>query len=314
MERMKATNYVAGLETQPLQGRNQSAQLPQAYPSLAAQHLWQLGRGLRLVCDVDHVAGIVNVTTDSFFDGGRYADSSAAVTHGLSLAAQGADMLDVGGESTRPGASPVPLDVELKRVVPVIAALAKSLPEVPISVDTYKAGCAIAALDAGAAIVNDVSACAFDPELLDVLVERKPGYVLMHTLGRPEVMQRDPHYDNVVEDILAFFEDTLSMLAKAGLPENRVVLDPGLGFGKLPEHNLAILRRLDRFLVLGRPLYIGISNKSLFGALFQLPVGERQLATAVASALCATKGARIHRVHDVASAKTALLLASRLSP
>ncbi|EHJ46496.1 dihydropteroate synthase [Solidesulfovibrio carbinoliphilus subsp. oakridgensis] len=275
--------------------------------------LWRLGRGLALDCATDRVAGIVNVTPDSFSDGGRHADTAAAVAHGRRLAADGADILDVGGESTRPGAAPVPLEAELARVVPVVAALAEALPGVVLSVDTYKAGCAAAAIEAGAAIINDVSACAFDPGLLDVVCHHKPGYVLMHSLGRPETMQRDPRYGDVVEDILAFFEEKLAMLSRAGLPEDRVVVDPGIGFGKRPEHNLEILRRLDRFLVLGRPVFLGLSNKSVFGACLNLPVGERGLATAVASALCSGRGARIHRLHDVAQGRVALGLAAALA-
>ncbi len=279
----------------------------------SSRNLWRLAGDRVLVCDDNLIAGIVNVTPDSFFDGGRHADTASAVAHGRSLAAAGADMLDIGGESTRPGAPPVPLEEELARVVPVVAALAEALPAIPLSVDTFKAGCAAAALDAGAAVVNDVSACAFDPGLLAVVAERRPGYVLMHSQGRPEVMQRDPRYADVVEDILAFFEEKLAMLVRAGLPEDRVALDPGIGFGKRPEHNVAILRRLDRFLTLGRPLYLGLSNKSLFGALLDLPVSERGPATAVATALCAARGARIHRVHDVAVARQALRLSALLA-
>jgi dihydropteroate synthase len=275
--------------------------------------VWRLGRGLTLNCRDARIAGIVNVTPDSFSDGGRYLDAAAAVAHGRDLVAAGADLLDVGGESTRPGAPPVPLDEETRRVVPVIAGLAAALPQVPLCVDTYKAGCAAAALEAGAVVVNDVSACAFDPGLLDVVAGHKPGYVLMHSLGRPQTMQDDPRYDDVVEDILAFFEEKLAMLVKAGLPEDHVVVDPGIGFGKRPEHNLAILRRLDRFAVLGRPVYLGLSNKALFGALLGLPVGSRDEATAVASALCAGRGARIHRVHDVARTAAALRLAAALA-
>ncbi len=278
-----------------------------------AGRLWRLASGVTLSCRTYLTAGIVNVTPDSFSDGGRHADTASAVAHGLALARDGADILDVGGESTRPGTAPVPLAEEIARAVPVVAGLAAALPHLPISVDTYKAGCAAAALDAGAAIVNDISAAAFDPELLDVLVARKPGYVLMHSLGRPETMQHDPRYADVVEDILAFFEANLARLVRAGLPEDRVVLDPGIGFGKRPEHNLAILRRLDRFLVLGRPLYLGLSNKAVFGALFGLPVNARGLATATATALAAAKGACIHRVHDVAAAKVALRLATEMA-
>ncbi len=275
--------------------------------------LWRLGRGLTLDCRTNRIAGIVNVTPDSFSDGGRHNEPAAAVAHGRALAAAGADMLDVGGESTRPGAAPVPLDEELRRVVPVIAGLAAALPGLPLAVDTYKAGCAAAALDAGAVAVNDVSACAFDLGLLDVVASYKPGYVLMHSLGRPQTMQDDPRYGDVVEDILAFFEEKLAMLVKAGLPEAHVVVDPGIGFGKRPEHNLAILRHLERFTALGRPVYLGVSNKSVFGAVLQLPVEARDEATAVVGALCAGKGARIHRVHDVTRTALALRLAAALA-
>ncbi|MFP5258262.1 MAG: dihydropteroate synthase [Acidobacteriota bacterium] len=275
--------------------------------------LWRLGDGRELDCAADRIAGIVNVTPDSFYDGGRHDTVAAAVAHGLRLAEEGADILDVGGESTRPGAAPVADADEIARVVPVVAGLAGALPDVPLSVDTYRAGCALAALAAGAVIVNDVSACSFDPGLLEVVAARRPGYVLMHSLGRPDVMQRSPRYGDVVEEILAFFEEKLAMLTRAGLPEDHVVLDPGIGFGKLLEHNLAILRRLDRFAVLCRPLYLGLSNKSFLGALLDLPVDRRGPATAVASALCAAKGARLHRVHDVASVKTALRLAASLA-
>jgi len=275
--------------------------------------LWRLARGRSLSCRTPLVAGIVNVTPDSFYDGGRHPDTASAVAHGRKLAAEGADMLDVGGESTRPGAATVSLAEEVGRVVPVISALVAAFPDIPVSVDTFKAGCADAALEAGAVIVNDISAWAFDPPLLDVLVARKPGYVLMHSQGRPETMQRAPQYGDVVEEILAFFEDRLDRLVRAGLPEDRVVLDPGIGFGKRLEHNLAILRRLDRFLTVGRPLYLGLSNKALFGDLFGLPTEKRGDSTQVATALAAAKGARIHRVHDVAGAKRALRLAVELA-
>lgn len=275
--------------------------------------LWRLSEGVTLTCRTPLVAGIVNVTPDSFFDGGRHPDTLSAVAHGRQLAGEGADILDVGGESTRPGAPEVSLEEETARVVPVIAALVAEHPNIPVSVDTYKAGCAVAALDAGARIVNDVSAWAFDPALLDVLVARKPGYVLMHSQGRPGTMQRAPQYDDVVEEILAFFEDRLGCLVRAGLPEEHVVLDPGIGFGKRLEHNLAILRRLDRFLSLGRPIYLGLSNKSVFGDLLGLPAAQRGEATLVATALTLGKGARIHRVHDVAGAKRALRLAMALA-
>ncbi|QAZ67881.1 dihydropteroate synthase [Solidesulfovibrio carbinolicus] len=275
--------------------------------------IWRLGGGRTLDCSRDRVVGIVNATPDSFYDGGRHGDVAAAVSHGLRLAGEGADMLDVGGESTRPGAAPVTDAEEIDRVVPVVAELARRLPDLPIAVDTYRAGCAAAALAAGACAVNDVSGLAFDPALLEVVAQRQPGYVLMHAKGRPDVMQRDPRYDDVVGEILAYFEQGLTRLIRAGLPEDHVVLDPGIGFGKLPEHNLEILRNLDRFTVFGRPVYLGLSNKSFFGAVLGLPVGERTLATAVASALSAGRGARLHRVHDVVAVKQALGLAAALA-
>jgi len=278
-----------------------------------ANTLWRLGRGLVLDCAANRIAGIINVTPDSFSDGGRHETAAAAVAHGLALAAEGADILDVGGESTRPGAAQVPLEEEIRRVVPVVSGILRELPGALVSVDTFKAGCAAAAIEAGAVIVNDISACAFDPELTDVLVAGKPGYVLMHCQGRPRSMQDDPRYDDVVEDILAFFEAHLSRLVRAGLPEDHVVLDPGIGFGKRLEHNLAILRGLDRFAVLRRPIYMGLSNKAFFGAFLGLPVENRGPATAVASALCAARGARIHRVHDVAGVAQALRLAAAMA-
>lgn len=279
-----------------------------------ASTVWRLGRGRGLDCGENRIAGIINVTPDSFSDGGRHADTAAAVAHGLRLAAEGADILDVGGESTRPGATPVSLEEELRRVVPVVTGLVRELPDAVVSVDTYKAACAAAACEAGAGIVNDISACALEPELTDVLVTYRPGYVLMHSQGCPRTMQNDPRYgDDVVADILAFFETQLSRLVRAGLPEAHIVLDPGIGFGKRPEHNLAILRGLDRFGALGRPVYIGLSNKSFFGACLDVPVGERGPVTAVASALCAARGARIHRVHDVSGVARALRLAAAMA-
>ena len=242
------------------------------------------------------IAGIVNVTPDSFYDGGKNYDPQQAVEHGRLLAAQGADILDVGGESTRPFADPVPLEDELARVVPVIKELGQ---EHVVSVDTVKSEVAKQAIEAGAAIVNDVSAFAQDPALLDVVADYKPGYVLMHSQGTPEEMQLAPTYDSVVEDILSFFEKSLEKLVNAGLPENRIVLDPGIGFGKTLEHNLEILRRIDRFMELGFPVYMGLSNKSLWGKLLGLDADQRQNATQAATAVLAARGVPIHRVHEV---------------
>ncbi|NDV27257.1 dihydropteroate synthase [Desulfovibrio sp. JC010] len=242
------------------------------------------------------IAGIVNVTPDSFYDGGKNYDLQQAVEHGRMLAAQGADILDVGGESTRPFADPVSLEDELARVVPVIKELSR---EHVVSVDTVKSGVARAAIEAGAAIVNDVSAFAQDPALLEVVADLKPGYVLMHSQGTPEEMQLAPSYDSVIEDILSFFEKSLEKLIKAGLPESHIVIDPGIGFGKTLGHNLEILRRIDRFMDLGFPVYMGLSNKSLWGKLLGLEPDERQNATQAATAVLAARGVPIHRVHEV---------------
>jgi dihydropteroate synthase len=253
------------------------------------------------------------------------------VAHARRLLDEGARILDIGGESTRPGAAPVPADEELRRVLPVIRELAAFPEPVPvvesefthgffaepprppaISVDTYKAAIAAAALEAGADIVNDVSACAFDPGLRDVLVQHKPGYVLMHSLGRPEGMQRDPRYRDVVSELLAYFETNLAGLVKAGLPEDRIVIDPGIGFGKLLEHNLAILGNIGRFRELGRPVFIGLSNKSLWGRLLDLPDGRRSNATQAATAVLAWLGVAVHRVHDVAATRETLTVVEAL--
>ncbi len=284
------------------------------------------------------VMGIVNVTPDSFSDGGHHATPDAAVAHGLELAAQGADILDIGGESTRPFAEPLPLSDELLRVLPVIQGIlaaffppyakppkvlegggrdASSIlpsPTPPVlSVDTYKSEVARQALEAGADIVNDVSACAFDPGLLDVVAQMKPGYVLMHSLGRPATMQVEPRYDDVVADVFAFFESRLAMLAKAGLPEDRVVLDPGIGFGKTLAHNVALIRNIGKFLTLGRPVLMGLSNKSFLGGLSGLGVADRALPTQVATALAFRHGASIHRVHRAADTRLTLKLATELA-
>lgn len=271
------------------------------------------------------VAGIVNVTPDSFFDGGRYLDPAAAVDRGRELAQAGAHILDVGGESTRPGAEPVSEADELARVIPVVRELARlplsgvdgqgpdNVGSPLVSVDTYKAKVAEEALAAGAGIVNDISACRYDPGLVDVLVQHKPGYVLMHSQGRPGTMQQGPRYADVVDEVLSFFEERLAVLTKAGLPEANIVLDPGIGFGKLLEHNLAILRGLKRFGALGRPLYVGLSHKSLWGQLLGLAPGMRQTATDVATGLLVARGVLVHRVHDVANARQAALVAVALS-
>lgn len=258
------------------------------------------------------VMGIVNVTPDSFSDGGLSFDPAQALQHALQQMDEGAAIVDVGGESTRPFSDPVTESEELHRVLPVIEAILRERPDAAVSVDTYKAGVALRALQAGALIINDVSACRFEPQLLDVLVQHKPGYVLMHSQGTPKTMQVEPRYDDVVADVLDFFEKSLARLVRAGLPEDRVVLDPGIGFGKNIEHNLQLIRKLENFSSLGRPVLMGLSNKSFLGALTGQEVGKRGPATQVATALSHTHGALIHRVHQVAQAVEALTLAEAL--
>lgn len=274
---------------------------------------WTLKGGTVLGPAPFFIAGIVNVTPDSFYDGGHHARPESGFEHGMELSRQGAHILDIGGESTRPYADKVSEDEEMQRVIPVIQTLvAHAVPSV-ISIDTYKASVAAAALDAGAGILNDVSAFAFDPELLDVIAQYKPGYVLMHSKGRPESMQDAPMYSDVIDEMLAFFEAKLETLDKAGLPSKNIVLDPGIGFGKTLDHNLTILREIKRFETFGLPLYLGLSNKSIWQGLLGLEVGERQNATQAATAIMAAKGVPIHRVHEVKNTRQTLTIVQEMA-
>ena len=256
--------------------------------------------------------GILNLTPDSFFDGGRHATGEAAADQARRLRDAGADILDLGAESSRPGARPLEPGEELERLVPVLRAVRDEMPDMPVSVDTVHAATAAAALDMGASIINDVSACAVDPELTDVLAHYRPGYVLMHSQGQPPDMQLAPRYEDVCLEVRRFFARELDRLVAAGLPEDRIVLDPGIGFGKTLAHNLALLAHAGDFLEFGRPLLVGLSMKSLFGNLLGLPVEERGSATQTASALLWERGAFWHRVHDVAGVKAALRLAAAI--
>ena len=258
------------------------------------------------------VMGIVNLTPDSFYDGGRHADAVSGLAHALRLRDDGADILDIGAESSRPGAAPLSAGEELRRLLPVLAGLKREAPGACLSVDTYHAATAAAVLTQGVRIINDISACRFDPELLDVLVEYKPGYVLMHSQGRPEVMQRSPRYDDVRREVREFFEREMGRLVRAGLPEDRIVLDPGIGFGKTLEHNLTLLAHPEDWLTLGRPVLMGLSMKSLFGGLLGLAAAERGTATQVATARLWERGAFWHRVHDVAATRQTLQLLAAL--
>jgi dihydropteroate synthase len=255
--------------------------------------------------------GVVNVTPDSFSDGGLYLDPEAAIAHGRELAEAGAEILDVGGESTRPGAEPVSAEEELARVVPVIEGLAKAGAE--ISVDTSKASVAVAALDAGAAIVNDVTALRGDPEMAALCAERGATVVLMHMLGEPRTMQEDPRYDDVVADVKAFLAERLEAAVSAGIAEERVWLDPGVGFGKTAAHNMELLRRLGELRELGRPLVIGTSRKSFIGKVDGSPADQRLGGTIASAVLAAAEGAAVLRVHDVAEVRQALTVAAAIS-
>jgi len=243
--------------------------------------------------------GVVNVTPDSFSDGGRFLAPEAAIAHGRALVEAGADLLDIGGESSRPGAEPVPAEVELARVLPVIAGLARHV-AVPLGVDTTKAAVARAALAAGASLVNDISALRFDPALAGVVAEAGAAVVLMHMRGTPRDMQQgEIVYADVVAEVRAFLAEALARAEAAGIPRGRVLLDPGLGFGKTVEHNLALLGGLPALLELGAPLVVGPSRKAFLGALLGAEVGERQWGTAAAVAAAVLGGAHVVRVHEV---------------
>jgi len=253
--------------------------------------------------------GVVNVTPDSFSDGGRFLDAEAAVAHGRELAEQGAGILDVGGESTRPGAGAVSAEEELGRVVPVVAGLAGTA---TVSVDTSKLEVAEAALDAGASIVNDVTALRNDPEIGALCAERDAGLILMHMLGDPRTMQANPVYDDVVADVKAFLAERLEAAVGAGVAKERVWLDPGIGFGKTLEHNLELLRRLGELRELGRPLVVGTSRKSFIGKVDGSDVGDRIGGTIASSVLAMAEGAEVLRVHDVAQTAQAVTVAEAI--
>lgn len=247
------------------------------------------------------VMGIVNVTPDSFSDGGQFAAADVAIDHAVRLATDGADLLDVGGESSRPGSKPVVLEEELARVVPVVRGLAGRV-TVPISVDTTKAEVARQALAAGASIVNDITAGLGDPDMMAVVRAAGAGVVLMHMRGTPETMQQDPTYADVVREVRDFLADRVQAWVSAGVPADRIAIDPGIGFGKTYDHNLALLRNLDALAALGRPVLLGVSRKGFLRQITGRPVGERLPASLAAACFCVARGsAHVLRVHDVAA-------------
>lgn len=251
--------------------------------------------------------GIVNVTPDSFSDGGRFLEPTAAVRHARELVTQGADVLDIGGESTRPGAIPVTEAEELRRVLPVLEALAAEV-RVPLSIDTMKPGVARAALAAGACIVNDIAANRADPAMARAVADAQAGYVCMHMRGTPATMQASPAYTNVIAEVGAFFAERLGWLAERGIPAEQVVLDPGIGFGKATEHNLLLLASLATLTSQQRPLLVGVSRKSFIGATTGAPP-ERRLPGSLAAAVWAvSQGAHCLRVHDVEETVQAIRL------
>ncbi len=261
------------------------------------------------------VAGVVNVTPDSFSDGGQFSSWSNAVEHALRLLDEGADILDLGGESTRPGAHPVPEAEELRRAVPVIEGLRARGSGAQISIDTSKAAVAAAALLAGATLVNDVTALRGDPAMAEVVADAGADLCLMHMLGEPRTMQRNPRYDDVVSEVKAFLLQRLSVATAAGIAPARIVLDPGIGFGKTTEHNLALLRRVGELVALGRPVLIGTSRKSFLGKITARPVEDRIAATIATNLFAYERGARIFRVHDAGPIHDALqVMAATVQP
>jgi dihydropteroate synthase len=255
--------------------------------------------------------GVLNVTPDSFFDGGRYLDQAKAVERGSALVEDGADIVDIGGESSRPGAEPVPAEVEIGRVVPVIAAL-RAGTQALLSVDTSKFEVARAALDAGADIINDISSAGLDPRLLTLAAERGAGFVLMHMKGIPKTMQIDPRYDDVLAEVRAFLAEKIDVAEAYGVAREGLILDPGIGFGKRFEDNLALLRGLEAVASLGRPVLVGVSRKSFIGKILNVPPEDRLEGTIAAAVLSLVRGAHILRVHDVRAVRRAARVADAI--
>ncbi|HEU4979038.1 MAG TPA: dihydropteroate synthase [Solirubrobacteraceae bacterium] len=259
------------------------------------------------------VMGILNVTPDSFSDGGEWFDRDEAVAHGRALIAQGAAIVDVGGESTRPGAEPVAEEEELRRVLPAIAAL--RVAGAQLSIDTTKLAVAVASLDAGAGYVNDVSAFRHEPEMASLVADRGCECCLMHMLGEPRTMQENPRYDDVVDDVKAFLSERVEFAVREGVREDRIHIDPGIGFGKTGAHNLELLRRLDEIAALGLPVVVGTSRKSFLGRLTgREDPHDRVAATLAANVLAYERGASVFRVHDVAPTVDALKVAAATLP
>jgi dihydropteroate synthase len=273
--------------------------------------IWQTSRRTFDLGERGVIMGILNVTPDSFSDGGKFIDANAAVTQALRMIEEGAEIIDVGGESTRPGAAEVAADEEMARVVPVIEKL-RARSDIAISIDTSKAGVARAALAAGAEIINDVTALTGDPSMAAVASESQAGVVLMHMQGTPSIMQKDPHYGDVVREVKDYLASRLAAARAAGIGEEQIAIDPGIGFGKTPEHNWALIRELGVFAQSGHPVLLGVSRKSLLKEIAGDDMARRDAATAALTALGRSKGARIFRVHEIAGNVAALRAAEQV--
>jgi dihydropteroate synthase len=257
------------------------------------------------------LVGVVNVTPDSFFDGGLYFEPARAIDRALALAAEGADIIDIGGESSRPGSNPIPAKEEKKRILPVVEVL-KQKNSVLISVDTTKAEVAEAALAAGADIINDISAGRFDPRMLPIAARSGAAVILMHMKGTPRTMQIAPHYDDVLGEVKAFLSERLEAAESCGLPRESILLDPGIGFGKLIDHNLILLNNLGALAELGRPLVVGISRKSFLGKILKVEAQDRLEGTIAAAVVSILRGASLLRVHDIQAVKQAVAVAEAI--
>jgi dihydropteroate synthase len=259
-----------------------------------------------------HIMGVLNVTPDSFSDGGNFFKWDNALRQGMKMVGEGADIIDVGGESTRPGSDPLTLKEELSRVIPVIESLSQKT-DVPVSIDTYKAEVARRALDAGAQMINDISALRFDPEMKNIAREYEVPIVLMHIKGTPKDMQQNPYYEDVIAEISRYLEESINIAQKAGIEKNKIIIDPGIGFGKRLEDNLNILKNLKKFSILECPVLIGCSRKSFIGRILDLPVEERLEGSLAALAVAVVNGANIVRVHDVKESRRVVSLVDAIA-
>jgi len=255
--------------------------------------------------------GVLNVTPDSFSDGGFFYDKEKAIAHGLRMVEEGADIIDIGGESTRPGSKPLELKEELRRVLPVIESLSKEV-DVPISIDTYKSTVAQRAIGAGAEIINDISGLHFDPDLAQIAAKEDAPLVLMHIRGTPETMQKDVHYDSLFSEILQYLKDSIQRAESAGLDPRQIIIDPGIGFGKTIQDNLLIIKNLFEFRILGKPILLGTSRKSFIGKILNTEAGDRLEGTLSSIAIGVLNGAHIIRSHDVLQAKKAIAVADAI--